>query len=101
MSDYPQSSVTNKFGQVHGIDNLYIADGSLHVTNGAFNPVLTIMALGYWVSEHILREHGPPVQREIEKRFVGFVREMPVTSQAAVRIAACRPPLVRGDGVQA
>lgn len=65
MGDDPHSSVTNRYGQVHGIDNLYIADGSLHVTNGAFNPVLTIMALGYWVAEHILREHGPPLQREI------------------------------------
>ena len=65
MGHDPQSSVTNRYGQVHGIDNLYIADGSLHVTNGAFNPVLTIMALGYWVAEHILHEHGPPLPREI------------------------------------
>jgi choline dehydrogenase-like flavoprotein len=45
--------VTNRFGQVHQIDNLFIADGSLHVTNGGFNPVLTIMALAYWVSDYI------------------------------------------------
>ena len=29
---------------VHDIDNLYVIDGSVHVTNGGFNPVLTIMA---------------------------------------------------------
>jgi len=60
MGNDPQTSVTNRFGQVHGVDNLFIADGSLHVTNGAFNPVLTIMALGYWVSNHIVKEwkHG-------------------------------------------
>ena len=60
MGDDPQTSVTNKYGQVHGIDNLFVADGSLHVTNGAFNPVLTIMALGYWVSDYIVQEwnHG-------------------------------------------
>lgn len=60
MGDDPQTSVTNKYGRVHGVDNLFIADGSLHVTNGGFNPVLTIMALGYWVSHHIVREweHG-------------------------------------------
>jgi len=60
MGDDPQTSVTNKYGQVHGVDNLFIADGSLHVTNGGFNPVLTIMALGYWVSEYIVKEwqHG-------------------------------------------
>ena len=60
MGDDPQTSVTNKYGQIHDIDNLFVADGSLHVTNGAFNPVLTIMALGYRVSDHIIKEwkHG-------------------------------------------
>jgi len=53
MGDDPTTSVTNKFGQVHDIDNLFIADGSLHVTNGGFNPSLTIMALGFWVGHHI------------------------------------------------
>ncbi len=56
MGDDPHTSVTNKYGQVHDVDNLFIADGSLHVTNGAFNPVLTIMALGYWVSGYIVKE---------------------------------------------
>ncbi|MEI7729744.1 MAG: GMC family oxidoreductase [Verrucomicrobiota bacterium] len=53
MGDDPKTSVTNRFGQVHQIDNLFVADGSLNVTNGGFNPVLTIMALAYWVSNHI------------------------------------------------
>jgi choline dehydrogenase-like flavoprotein len=53
MGNDPKTSVTNKFGQVHQIDNLFIADGSLNVTNGGFNPALTIMALGYWVSAGI------------------------------------------------
>jgi choline dehydrogenase-like flavoprotein len=38
----PATSVTNRDGQIHGISNLYVADGSTHVTNGGFNPVLTI-----------------------------------------------------------
>lgn len=60
MGNDPQTSVTNKYGQVHGVDNLFVADGSLHVTNGGFNPVLTIMALGYRVSDYIVKEwaHG-------------------------------------------
>lgn len=53
MGNDPKSSVTSRYGQVHDIDNLFIADGSLHVTNGGFNPVLTIMAVAYWVSNHI------------------------------------------------
>lgn len=55
MGNDPKTSVTNRHGQVHDIDNLFVADGSLHVTNGGFNPVLTIMALGYWVGEYIAR----------------------------------------------
>lgn len=55
MGNDPKTSVTNRYGQVHDIDNLFIADGSLHVTNGGFNPVLTIMALGYWVSDYIIK----------------------------------------------
>ncbi len=56
MGSDPKTSVTNRYGQMHEIDNLFIADGSLHVTNSGFNPVLTIMALGYWVGENIVRE---------------------------------------------
>lgn len=56
MGSDPKTSVTNRYGQVHEIDNLFIADGSLNVTNGGFNPALTIMALGYWVGEYIAKE---------------------------------------------
>jgi len=56
MGDDPKTSVTNRYGQSHEIDNLFISDASLHVTNGGFNPVLTIMALGYWVGGYIVRE---------------------------------------------
>lgn len=55
MGNDPKTSVTNKYGQVHEIDNLFVADGSLCVTNGGFNPVLTIMALGYWVGGYIAK----------------------------------------------
>jgi choline dehydrogenase-like flavoprotein len=56
MGNDPKTSVTDRHGRVHDIDNLFVADGSLHVTNGGFNPVLTIMALGYWVSAYIVSE---------------------------------------------
>jgi choline dehydrogenase-like flavoprotein len=56
MGDDPKTSVTNRYGQLHDIDNVFVADGSLHVTNGGFNPVLTIMALGYWVAGYIVKE---------------------------------------------
>jgi choline dehydrogenase-like flavoprotein len=56
MGNDPETSVTNKFGQLHDIDNLFVADGSLHVTNGGFNPALTIMALAFWVSDYIKKD---------------------------------------------
>lgn len=53
MGDDPRASVTDKWGRVHGHDNLYVMDASLHVTNGGFNPVLTVMALAFRCSEHL------------------------------------------------
>jgi choline dehydrogenase-like flavoprotein len=53
MGTDPRSSVTDPWGRVHGHDNLFVVDGSLHVTNGGFNPVLTIMALAFRCADHI------------------------------------------------
>lgn len=53
MGHDPATSVVDQWGRVHGHDNLYIADGSVHVTNGGFNPVLTIMALSWRTAEGI------------------------------------------------
>jgi choline dehydrogenase-like flavoprotein len=53
MADDPTRGVTDPHGRVFGHDNLFVADASLHVTNGGFNPVLTIMALGYRVGERV------------------------------------------------
>jgi choline dehydrogenase-like flavoprotein len=50
MGDDPARSVTDPFGRVWGHDNLYVADASLHVTNGGVNPVLTVLALAYRVA---------------------------------------------------
>jgi choline dehydrogenase-like flavoprotein len=53
MGDDPKTSVTDRWGRVHNHDNLFVVDGSLHVTNGGFNPVLTIMALAFRSGEYI------------------------------------------------
>jgi choline dehydrogenase-like flavoprotein len=55
MGDDPRGSVVNKFCQVHDVDNLFVIDGSVHVTNGGFNPVLTIMAVAYHASDALVR----------------------------------------------
>jgi choline dehydrogenase-like flavoprotein len=53
MGNNPKTSVTNSWGQVHGHENLYVIDGSLHPTNGGFNPALTIMALAFRSASHL------------------------------------------------
>ena len=55
MGNDPKTSVVNAFGQVHQLDNLFVADGSVLVTNGGFNPVLTIMAVAYRTGEYIAK----------------------------------------------
>jgi choline dehydrogenase-like flavoprotein len=56
MGSNPDTSVTDPYGRVWGHGNLFVSDGSLHVTNGGFNPVLTIMALAFRNGEHIARQ---------------------------------------------
>jgi choline dehydrogenase-like flavoprotein len=55
MGTDPKTSVTDQWGRVHNHDNLFVVDGSLHVTNGGFNPVLTIMALAFRSAEYLAR----------------------------------------------
>jgi choline dehydrogenase-like flavoprotein len=55
MGQDPRGSVTDEWGRVHGHESLFVIDGSLHVTNGGFNPVLTIMALAFRCAEHVAR----------------------------------------------
>jgi choline dehydrogenase-like flavoprotein len=56
MGDDPRTSVVDRWCRVHGHDNLYVVDGSVHVTNGGFNPVLTILALAFRAAEQIVKE---------------------------------------------
>lgn len=55
MGTDPASSVTDSHGRVWGYDNLFVSDASLHPTNGAFNPVLTIMAMAARNGQHVLQ----------------------------------------------
>ncbi len=55
MGNDPKTSVTDSYGRVHGHKNLFVVDGAIHVTNGGFNPVLTIMALAFRSAEEIAR----------------------------------------------
>ena len=55
MGNDPHGSVVNKYCQIHDVDNLFVIDSSVHVTNGGFNPALTIMAVAYYASSALVR----------------------------------------------
>jgi choline dehydrogenase-like flavoprotein len=54
MGSDPADSVTDPYGNVWGQANLHIADASLHVTNGGVNPVLTVLANAYRISDALV-----------------------------------------------
>jgi choline dehydrogenase-like flavoprotein len=61
MGDDPSSSVVDPWGRVHDLDNVYLADGSVFVSAGGFNPTLTIMALSLRMARHLAgRGEGEP-----------------------------------------
>jgi choline dehydrogenase-like flavoprotein len=54
MGNDPKTSVVDRYCRVHDVANLFVIDGSVHVTNGGFNPALTIMAIAYMASQHVV-----------------------------------------------
>jgi choline dehydrogenase-like flavoprotein len=50
MGHDPMTSVVDAACRVHDVPNLFVIDASVHVTNGGFNPVLTIYANAYRAS---------------------------------------------------
>ena len=59
MGTDPAVSVVDADCRAHGIDNLYLADGSVFPTSGAANPALTIAANALRVAEGIAAAHPP------------------------------------------
>jgi choline dehydrogenase-like flavoprotein len=56
MGDDPHTSVVNRTCQVHGIRNLFVADGGPFVSQADKNPTWTILALAWRTAEHITAE---------------------------------------------
>jgi choline dehydrogenase-like flavoprotein len=54
MGDDPSTSVTDQYGQVHGISGLYVADNSVLPLIGSGNPTLTTVALAIRTADHIV-----------------------------------------------
>ena len=53
MAQNPRSGVTDQWGKVHGVANLYVLGSSLFPTGGWANPTLTIIALALRTADHL------------------------------------------------
>jgi choline dehydrogenase-like flavoprotein len=54
MGNDPATSVVNRFGRAHDVENLYVIDGSVFPTSTATNPTATICALAMRTATHII-----------------------------------------------
>jgi choline dehydrogenase-like flavoprotein len=55
MGNDPKTSVVDRDCRIHDVDNVYVIDASVHVTNGGFNPGLTILANAFRTSANLVR----------------------------------------------
>ncbi|UVI32625.1 GMC oxidoreductase [Paenibacillus spongiae] len=56
MGEDPFTSATNQYGQIHGIQGLYVADNSVIPTSGTANPTLTCVALAIRTADYIVQQ---------------------------------------------
>jgi len=59
MGDDPAQAVCDKWGRLHEVNNVWIADGALWPTSAAFNPVLTQQALAYRTAAFMVHPTDP------------------------------------------
>ncbi len=85
MGSDAKTSVTNAYCQLHDVDNVYVVDGSVHVTNEGFNPSLTISG-GCVSGVRIYREAALDFWVELEKT-------RPTTAPTAHRISFSPPSI--------
>lgn len=57
MGNDPKKSVVNRFNQVHEVKNVFVTDGACFVTQGCYEPTLTIMAISARAADYIAAEH--------------------------------------------
>jgi len=57
MGNDPRTSVLNRFNQVHEAKNVFVTDGACFVTQGCYEPTLTIMAISARAADYIAAEY--------------------------------------------
>jgi choline dehydrogenase-like flavoprotein len=55
MGNDARKSVVNSFGQLHDVKNVFVTDGAVFVTQGCYEPTLTIMAISARAADYIVR----------------------------------------------
>ncbi|KRE53677.1 hypothetical protein ASG81_02655 [Paenibacillus sp. Soil522] len=56
MGYFPATSATDPYGQIHGVQGLYVADNSVIPTSGAANPTLTTVALAIRTADYLMKQ---------------------------------------------
>lgn len=56
MGTDPKKSVVNAYNCVHDVKNLFVTDGAAFVTQGCYEPTLTIMAVSCRAADYIAEE---------------------------------------------
>jgi choline dehydrogenase-like flavoprotein len=54
----PDTSATNRYGEIHGVSGLFVADNSVLPAIGAANPTLSTVALAIRTADHIVKRLG-------------------------------------------
>ncbi len=57
MGNDPKKSVVNGFCQLHDAKNVFVTDGAVFVTQGCYEPTLTIMAISARAADYIADEY--------------------------------------------
>jgi len=57
MGNDPKKSVVNGFCQLHDAKNVFVTDGAVFVTQGCYEPTLTIMAISARAGDYIAEEY--------------------------------------------
>jgi choline dehydrogenase-like flavoprotein len=57
MGSDPKKSVVNGFCRLHDAKNVFVTDGAVFVTQGCYEPTLTIMAISARASDYIADEY--------------------------------------------
>ena len=102
MGDDPDTSVVDRWGRVHSLDNVVVADSSVFVTSSGYGPTLTLVALAAPRRDHLtapagLTEAGrrrqlAHVGRQRTPRVSSMVPAMGPPPLATAATSGTRPP---------